>query len=98
MRRRTVRERGSPIYIRDAGGVVALVLEVAVRETEMPLRVGLRLRALIPSAVYVIDGGGVRRMAFGRGRARMLALLLLALAAAPLQYLLARRKGSRGER
>lgn len=95
MRRRVVRERGSPIYVRGDRGVIALVPEVGVQEALMPRMAGLRMRALIPSAVYLIDGDGVRRIAFGRIRARHVALLLLALAAAPLQYLLAARKGSR---
>jgi hypothetical protein len=95
VRRRVVRERGSPIYVRGDGGVIALVPEVGVRDMGMPRISGMRLRALIPSAVYVIDGGGVRRVAFGRISARRGALLLLALVAAPLQYMLARRKGGR---
>jgi hypothetical protein len=95
VRRRVVKERGSPIYIRGDSGVIALVPEGAVQEAQMPGTAGLRMRALIPSAVYVIDSDGVRRMAFGRVRVRHVALLLLALAAAPLQYLLSRRKGGR---
>ncbi|HYP41089.1 MAG TPA: hypothetical protein VEX13_12090 [Chloroflexia bacterium] len=94
MRGRVIRERGSPIYVRGDSGVIALVPEIGVQEAGMPHMAGLRLRALIPSAVYVIDGDGVRRMAFGRVRPGRVALLLLALVAAPLQYLLFRRKGS----
>jgi hypothetical protein len=95
VRRRVVRERGSPIYVRDDSGVIALVSEVGVHDMGMPRMAGMRFRALMPSAVYAIDSAGVRRLAFGRVRVRHVALLLLALVAAPLQYLLSRRKGSR---
>jgi hypothetical protein len=95
VRRRVVRERGSPIYVRGDSGVIALVPEVGVHDARMSRMAGLRLRVLNPLAVYVIDGAGVRRIAFGRVRVRRLALLLLALVAAPLQYLLATRRGGR---
>ncbi|HYO49177.1 MAG TPA: hypothetical protein VEW94_04945 [Chloroflexia bacterium] len=95
MRRRVVRERGSPIYIRGDSGVIALVPEVGVQEARMPRKAEMQLRVLSPSAVYVIDGDGVRRVAFGRVRPGRVVLLLLALVAAPLQYLLSRHKGGR---
>jgi hypothetical protein len=95
VRRRLVRERGSPIYIRGDSGVIALVPEIGVQEAQMPGTAGLRMRVLIPSAVYVIESDGVHRMAFGRVSVRHVALLLLALAVAPLRYLLSRHKGGR---
>lgn len=69
--------------------MISLVEEARVTEHEVS---GLRLSRLRPRALFVIDEQGVQRVRFASATLPKLALALLAMLCAPLQYrLLARR-------
>ena len=92
-----VRRRGSPIYVRSAGRVISLVEEIEEQEIRLKMS-PIVLHRVSPSALYVIDEGGVRSLRFKSG---MLWLVTFAvgLLPGPLQfYLLARRKKHSGRR
>lgn len=83
--------RSGPIYIRTRTRVISLVEEARVTEHEVS---GLRLSRLRPRALFVIDEQGVHRVRFASANMPKLALALLAVICAPLQYrLFARRPG-----
>lgn len=68
---------------------ISLVEEVGLREYEIS---GIKLSSLRPRAVFVINSQGVHCLPFSGGNLPKIALALLAVLCAPLQYrLLARR-------
>ena len=84
MRTRLITKRGGPVYVRSGGSTVTLVPEMSVREWRFGGKDGPVFRVRGPRAVFVIDDRGVRRVALGAGRERVLLWLGLGLAAAVL--------------
>ncbi len=95
LKRHSARVRSAPAYVSLGDEMVSLVLEgeIAGNRTASDLTGG-KVR---PTAVYLIDGSGVRRLGAppGRQSAAMLALVLLG---ACLQYALQRwrRRATKG--
>jgi hypothetical protein len=73
-------------------GTISLVEEARATEHEVS---GLRLSRLRPRALFVIDEQGVHRVRFAHANMPKLALALLAVLCAPLQYLLLARRSRR---
>ena len=91
LKKQTRLDRSGPIYIRTRTGVISLVEEARLTEYELS---GYRLSRLRPRALFVIDEQGAHRVRFASANVPKLALALLAVICAPLQYrLLARRGG-----
>lgn len=82
-------DRSGPIYIRTRTGTISLVEEARVTEHEVSV---LKLSRQRPRALFVIDEHGVHRVRFASPNMPKLALALLALLCAPLQYLLLARR------
>ncbi len=80
--------RGTPVYVRRGAETIALVPEVAV--TSRSHKSKPEVTAIQPSAVYVIDGSGVTRLAPGSGVKGQSKLVLLSLLLGPVLYLWAR--------
>ncbi|MEP6774262.1 MAG: hypothetical protein ABJA50_01590 [Chloroflexota bacterium] len=94
MKKHTKLDRSGPVYIGNHSSIISLVEEAHASEREL---MGVRLSRLRPRALYVIDDQGVRRIRFASANTSKLALALLAVLCAPLQYLLLARR-PRGER
>jgi hypothetical protein len=92
LKKETNSERSGPIFIRTRNGTISLVQEARASELELS---GLRLSRLRPRALFVIDERGVRRVRFASANIPKLAIALLAVLCAPLQYLLLARRPRR---
>jgi hypothetical protein len=92
LKKQTRLDRSGPIYIRTRSRMISLVEEARLTEYEVS---GLRLSRLRPRALFVIDEQGVHRVRFASADAPKLALALLAVLCAPLQYWLLARRGGR---
>jgi hypothetical protein len=75
--------RGTPIYATCRGERIALVPEVRVSSKPLSSRASGLQTTAEPSALYVIDRNGVKRVAFARSRSRWLLLLALSCLLAP---------------
>jgi hypothetical protein len=82
MRTRLITKRGGPIYVRSGGSTVTLVPEITIREWRFGGKGGPVLQVRSPRAVFVIDDRGVRRLALGVERGRVLLWLGLGFAVA----------------
>ena len=85
--------RGTPIYVNRGGERIALVPEIRLSRN----RVGKRfsnhaLTSLDPSALYLIDQSGVKRLTLGPPKKRPLLLIALSFLLAPVLSLLVRRR------
>jgi hypothetical protein len=89
--------RGTPIYLTIGQERIALVPEV--RRTGRKLRRGLATRSLItltPSALYVIDRRGVRRVHLGPTAKPNMVVIVLAYLLGPLLHWLMRPRRTNG--
>lgn len=92
LKKQTRLDRSGPIYIRTRTRIISLVEEARLMEYEVS---GLRLSRLLPRALFVIDEQGVHRVRFASADTPKLALAVLAVLWAPLQYRLLARRGGR---
>jgi phage/plasmid primase-like uncharacterized protein len=89
--------RGTPIYLTNEGEQITLVPEI--RLARRRLRKGSMnqvLTSLDPSALYLIDHRGVKRLAIGSQVKRQLQVIAVSLLLGPLLNLLARRRKLNG--
>ena len=83
--------RGTPIYVARGDERIALVPEIrAIRKRFRAGPPSITLTALDPSAVYLIDRQGVRRLPLGLPLRRWLKLVPLSFLVGPVLYVLAR--------
>jgi hypothetical protein len=92
LKKQTRLDRSGPIYIRTRTRIISLVEDARLMEYEVS---GLRLSRLLPRALFVIDEQGVHRVRFASADTPKLALAVLAVLWAPLQYRLLARRGGR---
>ncbi len=83
--------RGTPIYVNRGEVEIALVPEVQTRRLRfLSGPSSATLTAVDPSAIYVIDRQGVRRLSLGSPLKHWLRIVPLSLLGGPALYLLAR--------
>jgi hypothetical protein len=92
LKKQTRLDRSGPIYIPTHNGTISLVEEASATDLDLS---GFRLSRLRPRALFVIDGQGVHRVRFAPANMPKLALALLAVLCAPLEYLLLTRRPRR---
>ena len=93
LKKHTTPERSGPIYISTRKGIISLVEEARLTEIEFS---GVKLVRVRPNALFIIDEEGVRRVRVAPAGKRQLALALVAVLCAPLQYWLLARRARRG--
>ena len=85
--------RGTPIYANRGDEKIALVPEIRLSRKRLGKRLSNHaLTSLDPSALYLIDQSGVKRLTLGPPKKRPLRLIALSFLLAPLLSLLARRR------
>ncbi|HEY0070375.1 MAG TPA: hypothetical protein VGE04_10440 [Chloroflexia bacterium] len=89
--------RGTPIYANSGGEKIALVPEIRLSRKRLGKRFSNRaLTSLDPSALYLIDQHGVKRLTVGPPKKHPLRLMAVSFLLAPLLSLLARRRQPNG--
>lgn len=89
--------RGTPIYATRDGEQIALVPEIRLaRKTLGKGSANQVLTSFDPSALYLIDQTGVKRLGIGSPVKRQLQLIALSFLLGPLLNLLARRRKVHG--
>jgi hypothetical protein len=85
--------RGTPIYVNRGGEKIALVPEIRLSRKRLGKRFSNRaLTSLDPSALYLIDQHGVKRLTLRPPQKRPVRLIALSFLLVPLLSLLARRR------
>jgi hypothetical protein len=89
--------RGTPIYVAQGRGRIALVPEIRLSRNRLGKRFPNRIfTSLDPYALYLIDKYGVKRVTLGQPKRRQMRLIALSFLLVPLLSLLARRRQPNG--